>query len=1059
MHSDKIGCFPNGCFDQLKKVNDVLFTLREVDIISCVLNMRGSSKIASILEISSKTVEAHIVNIKRKIDRNAREGIIDFIERSGKGYFVRKHYQHLLIQSDFNKRLKRLSTIVYGDKAPSCYFFDGSEKNKDPIILWLQKHLKFAGINLIICNQEEKIKECKKGEFFIYVLSESNDQDFTNFKELEKITNISETLILLVLKNIKPNLLEQLNKDQYIDFIEQNNYYLTFFEILKKILHYVDLNKTISQLKAYHLSITEPQEYITPSPKLSSEQEISSFVNPINKLREKKRWVIISISLILFNLMIFLYNIMASKIQNKNNKINQKILSMTTFQETIVSHAPEILTGYENFIGRKKELQQADLALNKGNIVVVSGQAGVGKSSFAVEYAKTHKKNKIILYFNASSSTKIDQKYRELAAGMNIDVKQQSKESIMQLVNNKLSIVTTKILFIFDNIDQYNDVKEYIVNLPSTIQAILTTREPMLTINNPHIFLEEFSKEEATLYLKNSLKNRSFTDEFIYKLIEHTGTLPYDLKCLSAYLLDNPLIDSKVNFKEIGGKIQNKLFQEFIDSTDQIKQQAWKILQYAAYLDPDFINIEIIKKLFSKDIEILSAAIKKLEALSLISIINNKNDQSGFRMHRKLQINVQHTAKYYPDHAMPNQHLINNLLKVLDQITPTVTYKSNAEWQTVSNLQSHLENLLNTENKLITKNVKINYTNLCYKLSTYNLIVTVNYPKALKYAKLSLDQMHTLYEANHVKLAEVYNTIGVIYRKLGNVEQGLNYLKKGLKIRQQLYSGAHPDIADSLYSIGIAYNQHGEMQQGLKYSQMSLDMNRKLYSEPHYDIGYSLNAVGINCLDLGEYKKSLEYFTASLNNFTKLDPVNYERVAALQGNLAYVYNKLGNHEEALRYAEASVNILKKLFPNGHPRAIYSLSDLGETLIKLNKINQSLIVLHEALDLSKKFDLNNHCCTGFVFHALGIGYFKKRDYKSAIEYGEKASKLRKKIYDKVKNHHELAESLHSLGDIYLAVGNKEYGLKLYKEAVEMYKSLSIKYLPEIDEINKKISLLL
>jgi tetratricopeptide (TPR) repeat protein len=542
------------------------------------------------------------------------------------------------------------------------------------------------------------------------------------------------------------------------------------------------------------------------------------------------------------------------------------------------------------------------------------------------------------------------------------------------------------------------------------------------------------------------------------------------LLMLSFILVYNKIVSSNITYipialEELGNKeetehclkniFQNRqlneaIIQEFTVSSDNTKQQAWKILQYAANLDPDFIGMDVIKKLFPENIELSSNALKKLEMLSLISIINNQNNQTGFKIHRKLQVNIQNLAKNHPEFALNHQKIINHLLSVLDQLFLE---------QTAISLQPHVEKLLNTEIKAATEKSKINLANLYYKLAKYYSAININYQVALKYAKTSLVKRNGLYKDNHPDIAHCYHVIGVMYRKFGNTQEGLKYLEKGLEIRQQLYSGDHPDIADSFHTIGNAYNQHGEIHKGFKYSQMALDMNQRLYSGNHYEIGCSLNAVGISYLNLGDFKKSLKYLNMGLKMLTELNPINYEKIAALQSNIAYNYNKLGNHIEALKHAEISVDIFKKLYPDGHPRAIYSLDDFGDSLIRTNNIKKGLDVLHQALILSEKFSMGKHFITAFVLQDLGSGYFKVKDYRNAIEYTEMALNLRKELYSNIENHYELAESLHVLGDINLALGNKNKGLKLYKESLKMYTALLLEHLPEAAEIKQKINTIL
>ena len=63
-------------------INGINLTQREVDVISCIINVRGTKKIATILSISLRTVERHIHNIMLKSRCNSQEGIKDFVEKS-----------------------------------------------------------------------------------------------------------------------------------------------------------------------------------------------------------------------------------------------------------------------------------------------------------------------------------------------------------------------------------------------------------------------------------------------------------------------------------------------------------------------------------------------------------------------------------------------------------------------------------------------------------------------------------------------------------------------------------------------------------------------------------------------------------------------------------------------------------------------------------------------------------------------------------------------------------------------------------------------------------------
>lgn len=1053
MKNYKVDYLHNGYFEQLKTINTILFTPREIDIIACINNLRGRSKIASILNISPRTSETHVTNIKRKVNHLSREGIIDFVERSGQSQLIRQHYQNLLVQGEFNKQLKAISKII-SKNSPSCYFFCLNEVGKHSIITTIYRHIKLAGVNIFFCKNEQ-IFDSKQSEHIIYLINNNLQHQSITLQNIKKLKQTSIQFTFLSIENISKKIIQELPAGTYINFLECQNYYLTILNLLKRLSLRIEIDKHMDQLEIYYRSIIkQPIVYQNNLPEELKSLKVdgNKQVNGVYNNNKITRTIFL---LLLMSIAVIGYNKMISK--KENSQTNNSFITTSLTAAQVASYIPDILSGYEIFIGRENWLHQINRALHRDNIVVISGQGGAGKSTLAIEYVKKHKQNKLVRFFYAESKTKLDQQYRELAQELSIKVDGQPAPLIMQLINNNLANMNAKTLFVFDNVDNYDEIKEYLVNLPKNSKAIITTRKPTSIINKPHIVLEDFTIKEAEEYLDTSLQKKFFNKAVIQKLIESVGTLPYDIKCLTAYLIDSPFIDSKTEPKQIANKIKNNLFNEFIISLDQNKQQTWKILQYIANLDPDFINIKIIEQLFCEDIERSYIALKNLSSLSLITIMNNKNGEAGVKIHRNLQKNILNSIKNYPNHSLDNKKLTANLLTTLNKLFPEIKRTQDQSWEFASSLHSHLEKLLSYPDlKKWRKSHQATLANLYYKLAQYYLRVSINYQLALNYATIALELRQGLIAGDKHELANVFNIVGIIYRRLGRVQEGLQFSQKSLQLRQVLYKFNSPDVADSLYNVGMAYKQLGDPKQGLKYLQMSLDLNRQLYPNNNDEVANSLNSAGMCHLDLGNFTTSIEYIKLGLKILTEQYPERHDRIAELQTNLAYNYNKLGNHEEALKHSRSSVERLYLSYPDAHPVAIYSLNDLGESLIRTNNIQQGIDVLHRALDLNKQFGMEQHFSAAWILHDLGWGYYKKGKYKTALKYAEKSLDLRKEIYKHRVNHYEIAHSLYSLGDINLALGDKIKSLDLYQKALIMYETLSLQHLPEFIEITAKIN---
>lgn len=200
----------------LREIVGIKFTLREIDVISCIMHNRGEKKIASLLQISPRTVGTHLHNIMLKLGQNSRESIIDFIEKSGKLSYIKKYYFHILIQSTFEQSLVKIGKTI-NRKAFDCSLnvsqLNEKEKNK---LSNITSHLKLANINLIKNNKSTEHK------FNIHCIT----NDFVPKAESEDI--------LLLLKKTEAE--EDFLENNYIDFCLDKNYYSAIFVLLEKIL-------------------------------------------------------------------------------------------------------------------------------------------------------------------------------------------------------------------------------------------------------------------------------------------------------------------------------------------------------------------------------------------------------------------------------------------------------------------------------------------------------------------------------------------------------------------------------------------------------------------------------------------------------------------------------------------------------------------------------------------------------------------------------------------------------------------------------------------------------
>jgi DNA-binding CsgD family transcriptional regulator len=206
-------------YEELQSIKDKNFTIREIDIIACLVNNRGEKKIAALLSISPRTVSAHVRNIMQKLACNSREGIIDFIEKSGKLNLLKSHYNILLINATFQGYLVKIGKLYNrNERNIEITSKDDIKIDQIPILQELKKHLKLANVNLTMSQ----------------AMAKSTD----------KTLNLN---IFIDHPAKKIQLIFDKNKElKSIDFRNRSNYYFSVLELLKTIIDRTEL-RTLSE--------------------------------------------------------------------------------------------------------------------------------------------------------------------------------------------------------------------------------------------------------------------------------------------------------------------------------------------------------------------------------------------------------------------------------------------------------------------------------------------------------------------------------------------------------------------------------------------------------------------------------------------------------------------------------------------------------------------------------------------------------------------------------------------------------------------------------------------
>ncbi len=523
-------------------IKGIKFTNREFDIIACIVHMRGSSKMASLLSISPRTCETHVLNIMRKISCNSREGIVDFIEKSNHSFLLRKHYQSLLAQFDFGKRLGSISAFV-GSKTCHIIYSSSKSKNHENFVYDFVNHLKLCGIKTIVHNAyEESVITDELQEHVVYLVSheEENKNPFNQLRN--KALQNQNLFTFLLLDKVSLKLPQELEKCSLQKTAE--NYHELFLETVKRILWDRKFDRELLDFQAKPISEEVQQEW----PKNLVVTKSKSLNSTWKDILKAKKVPSLIIAILGITLLFFIID--------KSQKVMKSLVAQDVKADLLIPVESVLLS-------RSELLSQIDDKL-KGKegiqTIALVGIGGAGKTTLARRYAKQKKvnlvweinaetKGSLIGSFEALAQTlcKTEEDKNALEEAQDIKNSAKREERILFFVKDKLKSLDNWFL-IYDNVENYTTIQKWFPCDPTSWgngRIIVTTRDGNLQ-NNVHInsaihigelepaeklhLFMKIMKDGASLKLTDEQKNAA------EKFLTHIPPFPLDVSVTAYYL-------------------------------------------------------------------------------------------------------------------------------------------------------------------------------------------------------------------------------------------------------------------------------------------------------------------------------------------------------------------------------------------------------------------------------------------------------------------------------------------------------------------------------------------
>lgn len=1078
---------PQGLYNNsLKAINNIGFSSREIDIISCLLSGRSAKTTANLLSITPRTVEAHSRNITLKLEGNSRESIREFFEKNGKFQIIRDYYSALLVQCSFESYLRIISKKKLSLNCLIFYRQQPDQKNRPPLIHQLDKHLKILG-NEIFIEARENLHDIlsldpqiqnQNGPQICIV-----DEDFlkdrqtnTSPKKIKAspttrgIDNSRQLIFLVLPRESTTKIPQEIIDAGYIDCNLQENYYVLFFEILKKILPFAELNEIIENFTREYGSIIHPDcNNISAPPELEKPTQY-------NRSYFKIKWLMVGVAALgLFGLLLLSLTFGFPHLGTKQSE------ALYLKSDVQVS----------SLLNRSKLIQKIDQKLSgSGDIKTLAliGIGGIGKTTLARQYAHS-KTSSVIWEINAESKSSLANSFEALASTICktdeekkvlrslIEVKniEEKEEKIIQLIRNQLKAHPNWIL-IYDNVENFSDIQKYFpsdVNLWGHGKVIITTRDTHIP-NNSYIqkslWIPELeSEEKLSLFIKIMNREKEIIPEStqkepLNKFLEKIPSFPLDISIAAYYIkATNTNYESYIKFLNENSKSFSALQNNVLKESSGYSKTRYHIITLALEklisIDKNFGDLlYLISALDSQNIPrdlldnykgklVVDNFIYHLKKYSLLLDPSPRSEmsESYISIHRSTQ---DIGLAYLTDSLKINKDspLVIKMAGLLDDYLDEALEQEEIPKMRI--MASHLEKFLSYKSLLPNLLVGLLEGKLgCvyYYINDSKSHQTIE--SSLKLLNVS-EHIKGLSSENKSRLACSLVHIGAVYTELRMYAQAQDLLEKASNTYGKSGLNNSAKLSWTLSHLGNVYRRVGNYEKAKIILEESIRLNKQ-YEGNAKQIPRTLSCLGSVYTGLGLYEKSREVLEESLNLCKKHYSQDHFRVGKVLKSLGTVYRKIGDYKKSKEYIESSLVIFKKYFPENHINIGLALAYLGNCLRKLGEYEKSCDCLQESLKIHYKYCGDNHAVIAWISFHLA------KSYKALGKNQESQSLFNNvlEIYD--RNHGdeniETARLLRYMAEIYLDKNHLDNAKNCIKRSlnilnlrkhVEAYKSLEV-----------------
>jgi len=285
--------------------------------------------------------------------------------------------------------------------------------------------------------------------------------------------------------------------------------------------------------------------------------------------------------------------------------------------------------------------------------------------------------------------------------------------------------------------------------------------------------------------------------------------------------------------------------------------------------------------------------------------------------------------------------------------------------------------------------------------------------------------------------AQLYETLGGIYQKLGNLDRADTVLRAALDQRRPLIRSADPGVVRSLVALSLLRVDQARLEEAETLAREAIETARVTLTPNHPVTGKAQFALGLALQQRGRYDEAIAASEEAVRLSSGSATAPTPELAASLGQLADDYFYRGDYDRSDSLNRRVLATRRQLHGDRHPLVAVVLLNLGAAQFQRGKYDLAEEFDRQALEIIESFYGPEHHETAHALTMLGRALVAEEKFADGVALLRRALAIRERVFG--PSHPSVASTLNELGIIAQQRDNWDDAEAAYRRVVEIYRT--------------------